>query len=127
MKTLQWANGRTVIVPRGGIDDVPVLGTTFSGRQEFLKHIRVGDEVEILPCTFNVFDDKAVEVHHNGNHIGHLPAKTGLAAYVYDGIVTGELNVLRGIVTATLGGYEGKNYGVRVYLFDDDGTPLIFP
>lgn len=124
MRRIEWANGTSVSVPSGGINDVMVVGTTFEGRQEHLKDVRLGDEVEILAATFNAFDDRAVEVHHNGNHIGHLPSKTGLAAYVYDGIVSGDLCVQRGIVTAILGGYEGKNLGLRIYVFDDDGRPL---
>ena len=127
MRRFQWANGRTVVVPTGGIENVSVSGTTFDGRQEFIKHIRIGDQVEIMPCTCNAYDDKAVEVHHDGHHIGHLPAKTGLSTYVYDGIVTGDLNIMRGIVTATLGGYDGKNYGVRIYLFDEDGAVIRIP
>jgi hypothetical protein len=124
MRMFEWANGTSVSVPSGGIAEVMVVGTTFEGRQVHLKDVRLGDQVEIHVAIDNPHDDKAVEVHHNGNHVGHVPSKTGLAAYICDGIISGDLSIQFGVVTAILGGYEGKNLGLRIYLFDDHGRRL---
>lgn len=116
----------TVSVPNGGLPNIKVSGTaTIPGVQQYIAaNVNEGDTVDILPALLNPHDHKAIEVHHNGTHIGHLPVTDQVAARIYNHIVSGNRDVRHALVTGKLGGYDGLNLGLRLYVYDEDGRPL---
>lgn len=116
----------TVTVPGGGWPNIKVSGTaTIPGVQQYIaENVEAGDIVNLEPALLNRHDPKAIEVHHNNRHIGHLPVADQVAARTYNHIVSGMRDIRHAVVMHKLGGYDGLNLGLRLYVYDEDGRPL---
>ena len=89
-----------------------VVGVSFEGRQEIIKDMQEGQELQLLREPANPYDNFAIRVEtETGTQVGYLNAKLAKhLAPILDGGVT--YNVL---ITSVTGGQD-KHYGLNIIL-----------
>jgi len=110
----------TEALPRNGFH-TKVAGTTFENRQNAIDASLVEVGVLLLRDYGNPYDEFAIQVLRadDGRQIGYIKQDytQHLAPFT-------RYQELSAIVTAVTGGDEGKNRGVNIYVFEDEGRVL---
>ncbi len=108
------------VLPRNGFN-TKVAGTTFHSRQDAIDASLVDVGVLLLRDYGNPYDEFAILVLRadDGRQVGYIKQDytQHLAPFT-------KYQELSAIVTAVTGGDDGKNRGVNIYVFEDEGRIL---
>lgn len=93
-----------------------IAGVSFEGRQDLIKDLKAGDELQVERDPKNEYDSHAVKILHNKIQIGFI---NRMLAYEMSKAMSSGLKY-KCFVSDVTGGKEGQNIGVNIRIERDE-------